>query len=801
MVQHIRYAIRQLRRTPVFSLTVVLTLALGIGVNAAIFSVVDNVLLRPLDYRNADRIVGIESRFVAENRSIPRIGGADFNDLAAQSRLLEATAFYQSGQDGLQLNGHAVYTRMAYPSPLFGTVLGVTPVAGRLFSNSAEAKNEILISAAFAEENFGSVQQALNQPVQYDGVARTIVGILPTAFSFPNRSSVWIGQDVNPEVPNRTAYNQRALARMKPGVTLEQVNAELATISAQLAAAYPDDKGKVLTVVPLQEQIVGSVRPVFRAIMGAVAVILLIVCANIGHLQLVRATRRQQQVALCTALGARRSHLAMQALLQAILLAIGGAAVGLLLAIPLLRLILRFAPPGLPRLLEIRLNPEVFLFCLAVAVLTMVVTAILPVWRSWHIDPSTALKQDSSRGLTGESHTLRSFLIVGEIALTFVLSVASILLVQQMIGFSHASFGFDPDRLLLVDTHAPSRSADERKTNSAAPVHRLEALLDRVGQLPGIDHIAAVAGAPMSQGGSSVGYAIRGRTSFTPGAKLANANMSAITPDYFTTMQIALLSGRAVAPTDTFTNQTIVVISRSLAQQQFPGQDPIGHEIMCGYDAPLRWYTIVGVVDDVLQDSPASKPQPTFYVPVAQHPARAGDVVIVARTHGDPVAMQQTIDKAIRDVDPSIASTASTMRQEMGASLRAQTFMTGLFGSFALLSILLAAVGMYGVTAYTVAQRKFEFALRFAFGADRRQVFTMVFRSAAAMAVAGLAIGAVLAVGATKLLGSILTDVKLLNPATWLLAAALIVLITLAATLIPARRAAATSPMEALRSE
>ena len=801
MVQHIRYAFRQLRRTPVFTLTVVLTLALGIGVNAAIFSVVDTVLLRPLDFHNADRIVGIESRFVASNRSIPRIGGDDFKDLAAQSKLLEATAFYQSSQDGLQLNGHAVYTRMAYPSPLFGTVLGVTPVAGRLFSNSVEAKNEVLISAAFAEENFGSVQNALNKPVHYDGAERTIVGILPTAFSFPNRSSVWIGQALNPEVPNRTAYNQRAIARMKPGVTIEQVNAELATISAQLAAAYPDDKGKVLTVVPLQEQIVGAVRPVFRAIMGAVAVILLIVCANIGHLQLVRATRRQQQVALCNALGARRGDLALQALLQAMLLAIGGAAAGLLLAIPLLRLILRFAPPGLPRLLEIRLNPDVFVFCFAVGLVTMVLTAILPVWRSWHIDPASALKQDSSRGLTGESHTLRSSLIVGEIALTFVLSVASILLVQQMIGFSHASFGFDPDRLLLVDIHAPARSADERKTNSAAPVHRLDALLDRVGQLPGIDHIAAVGSAPMASGAADVSYAIHGRTSFTPGAKLANANIVPITPDYFTTMQIPLLSGRAIAPTDTFTNQTVVVISKSLAQQQFANQNPIGHEIMCGYDAPLRWYTIVGVVDDVLQDSPASKPFPTFYVPIAQHPARAGDVAIVARTHGDPAIMQQTIDKAIRDVDPSIATTASTMRQEMGASLRAQRFMTGLFGSFALLSILLAAVGMYGVTAYTVAQRKFEFALRFAFGANPTQVFTMVLRSAGVLAATGLAAGTILAYAATRYLGSILTGVHLLDATSWLIAATLITLISLAATLIPARRAAATSPMEALRSE
>ncbi len=805
LIQPIRYAIRQLRRAPMFSLTVVLTLAVGIGANAAIFSVIDTVLLRPLGYRDADRIVAINTRFVEESRNHVRLGGDDYFDLSSQVQSLESTAYYQFSEDGLQLNGHAIYTRMAYTSPLFGQVLGVQPAAGRLFTNSADATQEVLVSTSFAQENFASIGAAIGRTVSYDGAPRSIVGVLPEGFSYPDRTQVWIGQNPRPEVRNRTAYNQRVIARMRPGVSFEALSAELAGFSRQLAATYPEDRTKAIIALPLQEQLVGKVRPMLNLIMGAVGVILLIVCANIAHLQLVRATRSQHQVALRTALGATRSDLASGAMLQAAILAIAGAAAGLTLATPLLRLILRLAPQDLPRLAEIHLNPHVFAFCFAISLLAMLVTALLPVWRSWHIDPTTALKQDSSRGLTGESSSrLRSILVVAEVAMTFLLSVAAILLVQQMSRLSRASVGFDPDRLIVIDSHAPGRTKEEIKSNPTVSVLRLNAVLDRIQQIPGVDHVSAVSGVPMGSGGhSNVMYAIHGRSTFDVSnlKKLADAYIIPITPGYFAATHVPLLRGRILTSEDTLTNRPVVVISKSLADQQFADQDPLGHEILCGFDEIGKWETIVGVVDDVLQDSPSARPYPTFYVPLAQHPGPAADATLVVRTHGDPAAQTASIERAIREVNPAIAFTTSTMRQEMGASLRGEQFRTLLFGSFAGISILLAAIGMYGVTAYTVAQRRFEFALRFAFGAERGQVFAMVLRSASLLALAGVATGAVLVVLATRMLGSVLTGVKLLDPISWALALVLVGAISLAATLIPARRAAATDPMEALRSE
>ena len=798
----VRYALRQLGRAPLFTVTVVLTLALGIGANAAIFSVIDAVLLRPLGYRQADRIFAIETRYLQERRVNPRIGGDDYNDVAREVKGLEAAAYYQSGEDGLQVAGRSLYTRTAYVSPRFGQVLGVEPVAGRLLTNSAAAAQEVLVSAGFARENLGGVAQALGQTVRYEGEIHTVVGVLPDGFDFPKRSRVWIGLDPKPATANRTAYNQRALARAAPGVSAEALGAELAGFSKQLGVLYPEDRNKELIAVPLREELVGKVRPMLRLIMGAVGVILLLVCANIGHLQLVRATQAQHQIAVCTALGASRGDLAARALWQAGLLAVLGGAAGLALANPLLHGLLRLAPQDLPRLTDIHLNGDVFAFCFAVSVLVMGATAMLPVWRSWHVDPVTAIKQDGARGLGGERTTaLRGLLVAGEVALTFCLSVAALLLVGQMLRLSRQQVGFDADRLAVIDAHATDNPVWPKDGSDPRTV-RWNDLIERMEHLPGVDGAAGVMGVPMSGGGhSDVSYAIHGRTEFKAGNSLPDANIISATPGYFRVMGMPLLRGRGLTEQDTPTTAPVLVVSRSMAQQQFPGEDAVGKQIMCGYDEKTSWWTIVGVVEDVLQDSPASKPYPTFYVPLAQHPDRSADETLVVRSHGDPEAMMASLERVMRESHPEIATTAATMRGMMGSSLREERFRTMLFGCFAGISILLAAIGMYGVTAYTVAQRRFEFALRFCFGADRGQVFRMVLSRTGTMAALGLVTGGLLALAATRMLGSVFPGVEMLNVASWLLAALLVVLLTFAATLLPARRASETSPMEALRAD
>ena len=380
-MQDLRYALRQLRRSGSFTAAVMLTLAVGIGLNAAIFTLVDCVLLRPLGYREASRIYSIDTRFLDEGRSIASVGGDDYVDVASQVHSLESTAYYGAGEDGLQLNGQSLYLNLAGVSPNFGSVMGVEPIAGRLFRDEADGA-EALVAASFAEEHFGSPQAAVGKLLDYDGRARTIVGVLPAGFSFPDKSRVWLEMPQRPDTPSRTAYNQSAIARAKPGVSAGQLNAEMGAFSRRLQGAYPDDRQKALEAVPLQEEIVGPIRPMLRLLMGSVAVVLLIVCANIGHLQLVRSTRMRRDATIRTALGATRSAVARRVVLESLLLGAAGCALALLIAEPALRVLTAMAHDQIPRLAEVGLNRDVLLFSFAMSMVTMLLTALIPAWRS-----------------------------------------------------------------------------------------------------------------------------------------------------------------------------------------------------------------------------------------------------------------------------------------------------------------------------------------------------------------------------------------------------------------------------------
>ena len=816
VLQDLRLAVRQLLRSRTFTLTVVGTLALGIGLNAAIFTMVDCVLLRPLGYRDADRIYGLNTRFTDEKRSIPRIGGADFTDLAARVSSLESAAYYSFYQDGIQAGSRMLYTDIALASPEFGAVMGVEPVSGRLFltgNKSLTDPEEAMVGEAFAEREFGSAAQAIGKTLMYYGKLRVIVGVLPSGFSFPGKTQVWIEGPSAPDIPNRTAYNQRAIGKVRPGVSLAQLNAEMATVSLQLAAAYPEDRLKALEAVSLQEQLVGKVRPILRLLLAAVGVVLLIVCANITHLQLVRATRLRREVTIRTALGATRRALARRAALEVLLLAIGGCTAGVMVAVPALKALVRLAPAEIPRLTEVHLNFEVIGVSFLISVVTMALAALLPLWRSWRVDPASAMKQDASRGTESRSSgRLRQGLVIGEMALTLMLSVAAMLLVQQLIAESRQDLGFTPDRLVVVDTHmsphmSEAKSAPEirlavNSPDGLADVAALNQLLQRVRAVPGVESADAVSGAPMSDDGSNVGYAIRGRTEFKPGVlRLPIANIFAVTPGYFQTMKIPVLRGRGLTEADLAGSEPVVVISESLAKQQFPGQNPIGKQIKCGWDFLTDWITIVGVVGDVRQDSPASAPDPTFYAPVSQHAHAATDMQVLVRTRSDAGAMSTTLAKFMKGNFPEVAIVATTMRENIGESERAQHFRTLLFGSFAGVSILLAMTGMFGVTAYTVAERRFEFALRFALGAQRGQVLGMVMGRALTVAAIGVAGGVALSLAAMRGVSSLLGAMPAFDLASYAVAAAGVLAIALAATVQPAWRAATVEPMRVLRDE
>jgi putative ABC transport system permease protein len=800
-MQDLRYALRQLRRSPSFTAAVVLTLAVGIGLNAAIFTIVDCVLLRPLGYNDASRIYGIDSHFLKENRSIPRVGGDDYVDVSTQIRSLESAAFYSAGQDGLQLDAQSFYLQMASVSPQFGSVMGVEPAAGRLFHNDSDG-SEALVAVSFAEQHFGSAQAALGRTLHFDGRARTIVGVLPAGFSFPDKTVVWIERPARPEVPSRTGYNQQAVAKARPGVNAAQLSAEMTALSRQLQAAYPEDRQKTLLAVPLQDQIVGSIRPTLRLLMGSVFVVLLIVCANIGHLQLVRSTQMRRDASIRTALGATAIAIARRALLESLLLASAGCALALLIAQPALHVLTVMAQNQIPRLADVRLNRDVLLVSFLMSMATMLLTALLPAWRSVTISPAAVLKQEQAGSSESrKSRQLRDALIVGEVALTLTLSVASVLLARQMIGQSRRDLGFQPDNLLVMDTHIVAAQQQAAFADSPVALNTLRQMLDAIARIPGVKSVAADQGVPMGQGSSDVAFAIRGRMEFKPGVELPWADIQPVTPAYFQTMGIPLLQGRLLSNDDNETSAPVLVISREMAQKVFPGQNPIGQQIMSGYGLTQVWSTIVGVVGDIREDSPASPFAQTIYVPVAQYSFRAADMQVVVRTGLDPATMATTLEPMLKRGYPQVAVSSTTMREAVGESSRAQRFRTLLFGGFAAVAILLAAVGMYGVTAYTVAQRRFEFALRLALGAQRSQIVTMTLAHGIAVASFGIGIGVALSLGLLRVVGTLLGKLPAFDPASYAIAILGVLAIAITAAVIPSRRASKVEPMRVLRGD
>jgi putative ABC transport system permease protein len=815
MIASIRHALRSLRHSPLFALTVIATLGIGIGLNAAIFTVVDCVLLRPLGYHDADRIVALQSHFTDQNRSIPRLGGDDYTDLSHQVKGLEATAYYQSYSDGLRLNGEALYLPVANVSPQFGQVLGVQPVSGRLFSPDAAIGHEAMVSAAFARDHFGNAQAALGQTIQYNGALRPIVAVLPDGFSFPGRTAVWFELNAAPETASRTSYSQMVIGKRRSGVSPQQLSAELAAFSQQLQHSFPEDGHKTIESVPLQEQIVGRIRPTLNLLMGAVSVILLIVCANITHLQLVRATQQIRAVTIRTALGASRSTLAGRALLESLLLAAIGCAVAVLLAVPALRLLTRIAPPDIPRLADVHLNIDVLLFSFALSAILMGLTAVLPVWRSWHTDPASALRQDASRGTEGRgAGRLRNGFLISEIALTLTLSIAAVMLTRQLVQQSKQDLGFSVENLITLDSHAidstpqqPAASTPEQTQvymANQAKTHlaNLDATLESVSTVPGVASAAAILGAPMGFDNTDVGYAVKGRQIFAPGVlNLPDADLYPVTPNLFSTMRIPLLRGRNLSAQDTLNAPMVLLINQELARQVFPGQDPIGQQIMCGLDSVQSWWTIVGIVGNIHSSSPTAAPSPAIYVPIAQHPDRATDVQIVVRTNMAPGTMLDALRNRLKQTHPEIAVKATTMRENIGNTQRSDQFRTLLFGSFAAISILLAAVGMYGITAYSVTQRRFEFGLRIALGADRPQLFGMVLRKAFLFATLGIGAGAALSLSLMRILGSVVGKLPTFDVMAYALAAMAVLTIALAATILPARSAANIDPMTVLRNE
>jgi putative ABC transport system permease protein len=798
LVQDLRYALRQLRRNPGFAFTAILTLALGIGATTAVFSVVEQMLMKQLPYRDADRIVALQTLFTDRQHLHPRVPGGDYQDLRASSAFA-AVAYYYGGEMGVQLPDHATFTHLAFVSPRFPDVFGVHPERGALFRTN-DASHQALVSEAFADAELGGVSAAVSKLVSVESESYEVVGVMPRGFDYPQKTAIWLGAPATPDNLNRDAYNYQAVARLRDGLTLEQAQAQLDGLSARLAKQFPLSHAHVdLRAVPLRDALTGGVKTSLWLWLAAVGVLLLIACANVAHLQLVRISAQGHALAVRGALGATRARIVGSVLIEAAVVSFLGGLAGLLLSIPATRLLMHLLASQLPRAMRAMPDPRLLGFCLLLAVLVTVLSATLPCWWAARRDPAAALNRGTRSGSTDRSSAIwRRGLLAVEIGLSFLLVTTSGLLLRTIQHIREVPLGFAPENTLVVYAHAPARGLAEMQKR----VVELAQLTDQLRALPGVKAAAQTMGLPAGQYGSNGAYAVtsKGQAFGQPG--MPQANFSLAGPDYFKAMHIPLLQGRYVTAADTYGSQPVAVISASLARQSFGNSNPLGQRIICGWtEDTMKGMTIVGVVGDVRQDSPADDPSPALYLALAQHPYLANEVQIVLKTATAPAVLIPAVRQHVLATDASIATKFTTMDDALAAATEPQQLRGELLTAFAALALLLAAVGMYSVTSYTVAQQVREIGIRMALGADRATVAREVMAAAARSGVLGIGLGIVVSLEASRVLSRFLVGVPALDPVSYGAAACVLVAAGILAALVPARRAASTEPMVALRTE
>jgi putative ABC transport system permease protein len=796
--QDVRYALRKLRRSPGFALTAILTLALGVGATTAVFSVVEQMLLKQLPYRDADRIVALRTLFTDSQHLNPHVTGGDYQDLR-NDPAFAAVAYYDGGEMGVQLPDHATFTHIDAVSPQFPDVFGVHPVRGALF-RPADASHQALVSEAFAEAELGGAQAAIGKLLSVESESYQVIGVLPRSFDFPQKTNIWLGTSATPENVNRDSYNYGAVARVRDTLDVRQAQLRMDVLSRHLAAQFPVNHAHVeLRAVPLRDSLTGGVRTSLWLWLAAVGVLLLIACVNVAHLQLVRISAEGHALAVRSALGATRARIVSAVLLEAAVISALGGIAGLLFSIPATRLLMHMLGSQLPRAMNASPDPRLLGFCLLLAVLVTVFSATLPCWWAARRDPAAALSRGTRSGSTDRSAAIwRRGLLAVEIALSFLLVTTSGLLLRTIQHIREAPLGFSPENTLVLYAHAPGRGLAEMQKR----VVELAQLTDQLRTLPGVSSAAQTMGLPAGAYGSNGSYAVPSKGQAMDQAGLPWAIFSLAGPGYFNTMHIPLLQGRSVTAVDTYTSQPVAIISSALAHQSFGNSNPLGQRIICGLDQDsMRGATIIGVVGDVRQDSPADDPSPALYMPLAQHPYLANEVQIVLKTATAPATLIPAVRERVLATDATIATKFTTMDDALAMATEPQQLRGELLTAFASLALLLAAVGMYSVTSYTVAQQVREIGIRMALGADRATVAREVMATATKSGLLGIGLGVLVSLETSRVLSRFLVGVPALDPLSYGVAACVLIAAAALAALVPARRAASTEPMVALRTE
>ena len=792
----LRYAFRSLRKDPAFTALAVAVMALGIGANTAVFSVVNAVLLKPLAYRDPDRIVTLSSLWTRTGHR-GTVSAPDFHDWHDQSTSFSAMAYWDDDTSPATVNSIAENTPAAEVTPEFFDVFAVRPVAGRTFSTEEwKSGTSVLISYAYWHSHFEGNPDVLGHTVRMFEKDLTIVGVMPAGFRFPDQTAIWLAANsLFPETSSRSAHNYSVVARLRPGVALDRAQAEMTGIAARLEQRYPDsNRNKSAAVVRMRDSMVGDVKAMLYLLLGAVGLVLLIACANVANLLLARATARTREIAIRAAVGASRFRIIRQLVVESAILAGLAGAVGLILAIWGSEALVALAPGNVPRLTDAGIDGGVLAFTLAVSLLASLLFGLAPALQASRVDLNEALKQGGGRSGIGGAHLLRGGLVVAEVALSVVLLTGAGLLIKSFQTLQSMPLGFRPEHVLVMQAEAPALNVAARRR----AVELFKGIIASTAALPGV---AASGGAAMPPGRvtSNGGYWIDNNPRVI-NVSAPQAVFSVVSPGVFNTLRIPLRAGRDFSDADSFDAPSTVLINESLAHKSFPGQDPVGHTIYCGLDnRSMKPMTIVGVVGDVRQFGPATPPWPEIYMPFEQHPRAFFHVM--ARTAGDPRALSDTLRRMVRERNPNVPVKFSTVEDNLAQNVAAPRFRTLLLGLFAGLAVLLAMAGVYGVMAYVVGQRRGEIGLRMALGATQGNVLLLVLRQGMGYVALGLALGLAGAFAATRLLTSMLFEVKPSDPATFLAVAALLALVAIGAGLIPARRASRTDPLTALRQE
>jgi putative ABC transport system permease protein len=799
--QDVRYGARMLRKSPGFTAVAVLALALGIGANTAMFSVIEAVLLRPLSYSNADQLVRVSSTWERGGITTSYTSSPpDFFDWRDQSRSFSSMFAFYTSEKALTGQGEAKRVRIVDATAEMFSTLQAHPILGREFvaeENRKGAEHVVVLSYGLWQAEFGGLPEAVGKTIELDSETYKIIGVMPREFRFPIQGRdayLPIGFD-DKVMTQRGAHYLAVLGRLKTEISLEQANDDLAGIMAQLRKLYPDKDGKWgVRAERWSRALVGDIRPALLVLLGAVGLVALIACANVSNLLLARATTRQRELAMRRALGAGRLRLVRQILAEGLLLALFAGAASLLLAHWALLAIVRFGPNDIPRLSSVGLKTTVLIFTLGVSITSAILFALIPALKSSGMDIAGLLKVSawSSR----EAGRARSALLVGEVALSMMLLAGAGLLVRSFVGLRALSPGFDPKGALTLDISVP----DAHYKNSLALQSYWDEALRKLRGMPGVKSVAAVTPLPLSGDDFSSSFSVEGRT--VPDKDQPSAEVRVASEGYFRSMGIPVKRGREFTDADRLGAARVVLISETATRMFFPAGDAMGQKVRFGARGGYERNggEIVGIVGDVRHFGVDAPAPPTFYVPLAQ--AGVDGATFVIRAQASPGAIGPGARKLIQGIDrDALVGEPVLFETLVSGSLGQRRFYMMLLSAFAALALVLAAVGLYGVISYSVAQRTQEIGIRVAMGAGRWQVLSLIMRNGLRLAVMGLVAGQVMGLMLNRALRGLLVGVTTSDPATLFVTAAVLLSVAAVACYVPAWRAARVDPMVALRFE